>query len=183
MGALLVFLVSISGFAQAYIEHAKTPLCFRGSQILSVDNHEALGWKTTTKNQYKSQGYVAGILEGKVELVGDHYRFMLRIGNGPRDLIEVVYNESFGSIPKIREGAKIEVCGEFINSFKATARYQPSPAGAIIHWAHFNPGTRAGSANHEHGFIMIEGSTLVGFDRAKASAWDGEISGFKPGEK
>ncbi len=183
MGALLVFLVSFSSFAQAYIENAKTPLCFRGSDILSINNNEALGWKSTTQNQYKSQGYIAGVLDGQIKLVGDHYRFILRIGNGPRDLIEVVYNENFGSIPKVETGAQISVCGEFINSFKATGRYQASPAGAIIHWAHYNPGTRAGSANHEHGFIMIEGSTLVGFDDAKPAAWDGEISGFKPGQR
>jgi len=183
LSALLGFLIAVTGSAQAYIENAKTPLCFRGDTQLNIDNRQVLTWKSTSKNQYTTQAYISGVMEGSLTNSNSHYRFMVRLGDGPKDIIEVVYNNKFGSMPKLEEGMEITICGEYITSNAPTQRYQPSPAGAIIHWVHQNPGDRKGSANHPHGFIMVNGSTLIGFDTAKTGAWDGELSGYKPGER
>jgi len=77
----------------------------------------------------------------------------VKIGNGSRDTIEVVYNNAFGALPRIQAGMITEVCGDYITARAKAGPYPPSPEGAIIHWVHIN--SRGGE--HEDGFFRIDG--------------------------
>jgi hypothetical protein len=82
----------------------------------------------------------------------------IQIGNDRAQNLEVVYSRSFGDLPvdHLSAGAQVEACGDFINAKARAGSYAPSPMGAIIHWVHYNPGTRDGG-KHEHGYTMIDG--------------------------
>lgn len=173
MVVLTAFLANASAFA--YIENAKMPVCLYGPEEMKVDNEQVLGYKTETQNQFKARGFVSGTLDGPIKKDGDHFKFILRIGAGPRDTVEIIYNKSFGSLPPTNPGMKITVCGDYITARAPSGGYQASPAGALIHWVHYNPGNRSSSRLHEHGFIMF-GSNLAGFDEAPERAWTGHVT-------
>jgi hypothetical protein len=129
---------------------------------LSVINERVLNWKVTKPTQYKDRALVEGTF---VEVTLDrdsHYQFSIQIGPDPKkDLLEVIYNKAFGDFPEPYKGMKISACGDFINANKPAAGYPASPAGAIIHWVHVNPGDR--DTKHPHGYILMDG-VLVGHD-------------------
>lgn len=150
------------------------PVCLHGPDELVVDNEKVIAWKNGTENQFKSRGFVTGRLEGEIRSEGDHFKFIIRIGPRPKDTLEVVYNKDFGSLPPITSETEITVCGDYITSFARGGGYDASPAGALIHWVHYNPGTRNSSRLHEHGFIMFD-SNLAGFDDAPDVAWTGKV--------
>lgn len=162
--------------ALAYLSNEKTPVCMNGSEEVRVDNAQVLKWKTTTKNQYLDRGYVSGTVSIAPTMKNGHSHFFMKIGPGPKDDLEIVYNIEFGTMPSVKVGDPLIVCGDYITSNAPTERYEASPAGAIIHWVHYNPGTRQSSKKHPHGFIQF-GSTLVGFDQAPIGAWTGKIGG------
>lgn len=172
MLSILFSIVFASSGAHAFLAGAKTPVCLEGGDELSIDNSRVLRFKTEQKNQFLARAYVEGKVISQPERHGDHDRFSISLGKGPTDTLEVIYNSDFGSLPTVRVGDSVSVCGDFINSFARAGNYPPSPDGAIIHWVHYNPGDR--SRKHEHGFIQF-GADLVGFDQAPARAWDGTI--------
>lgn len=170
--ASVSFLITSS--ANAYLSNSKMPACLDGPDEMRIDNARVLKMKTTTKNAYLDRGFVEGTVVEAPTVKNGHDHFVISIGPGPRDTLEIVYNKEFGSMPTMNVGDNITVCGDYITSTARTGQYDPSPEGALIHWIHFNPATRAGSMNHEHGFVMV-GNNLVGFDDAPAGAWDGRI--------
>lgn len=160
--------------ASAFLLNAKMPVCMDGPTEMKVDNRRILEFKRSTRNQYLDRGFVEGRVVVAPEVKNDHDHFSISIGPGSRDTIEIIYNSNFGDMSAIRVGDRVVVCGDYITANARTGSYDPSPDGAIIHWVHFNPGTRTSSSNHEHGFIMA-GSDLIGFDDAPAGDWDGRI--------
>lgn len=132
--------------------------------ILPVMNEQALLWKSTKPNQYLQRALIEGTFVAVTLDRDSHFQFTVQIGKDPKkDLIEVIYNKSFGDIPEVKAGMKISACGDFINSFAPINGYPQSPAGAIIHWVHMNPKTRENSKDHPDGYIVM-GGTLVGHE-------------------
>ncbi len=167
------FFIASSAFA--YLPNAKLPACLEGPNEIQVDNARVLKMKTTTRNQYLARAYVQGSVTELPSVQNGHDHFVISIGPGASDTLEIIYNKEFGAMPTMRLGDTVSVCGDYITSTAQSGRYPPSPEGAIMHWIHFNPGTRAGSATHEHGFVMHNGSDLIGFDIAPAGDWSGKI--------
>lgn len=174
---LLSIALSVSFFASpahAFLPNAKMPACLDGPDEMRIDNQRVLDMKRTTKNQYLDRAFVEGRVARMFNDQTGHDHFSIAIGPGQQDTIEIVYNQEFGSSPNFQIGDPIVVCGDYITANAKAGGYKPSPDGAIIHWVHFNPGTRSGSERHEHGFIMF-GADLVGFDEAPIGDWDGRI--------
>ena len=173
---VLGFLVFSTQSSFAFLQDQKVPSCFDKNTEIQVDNDRVLKFKTGTKNQFTARGYISGTIITQPELKNDHSHFIIQIGPGSKDTIEVIYNISpeFGEMAPLNVGDSVSVCGDYITSYARAGGYDPSPAGALIHWVHYNPANRSGSMNHEHGFIM-SGSTLIGFDRAPADDWNGKI--------
>jgi hypothetical protein len=172
---LSVVLVSFPS-AHAFLDRVEMPVCLDGDQQLPIDNDRVLKYKTNTKNQFQARGFIEGTVIAAPEVMNKHDHFAISIGSGPKDTIEVIYNNNpeFGPMPKVEPGDQIVVCGDYITSYAKSGRYEASPEGAIIHWVHYNPGNRDNV--HEHGFIYFSGDqTLVGFDDAPRAAWDGAI--------
>jgi hypothetical protein len=169
---LSLFLVSS---ASAYLPNAKMPLCLDEQDVMDVDNARVLHMKYNTPNQFLARAFVEGMVVREPYRVGGHDRFVIQIGAKKSDTLEIIYNVSFGPLPRsVRIGDVVSVCGDYITSFKRGGGYEPSPEGALIHWVHYNPANRQGSLDHEHGFIMF-GNDLAGFDDAPEAAWDGTI--------
>jgi hypothetical protein len=170
--ASLGFLTASS--AHAFISNAKMPVCLDGPTEMQVDNSRILALKHSTKNQYLDRAFVQGTIISAPTVQNGHDHFAIKIGPGAQDNIEIIYNIEFGAMPSMTIGQTITVCGDYITSNAAAGGYQASPDGAIIHWIHFNPGSRSGSANHAHGFVM-NGSNLIGFDGAPTGDWNGQV--------
>jgi hypothetical protein len=132
---------------------AVEPLCLTNGQPLPVMNEQVLTWKKQTRNQYKNRALVDGTLANVYPDKSGHVHISVRIGEGPQDTVEVIYNESFGRMPDLKVGSEVKACGDYITSNARTKRYQPSPDGAIIHWVH-----RSNNDRHEDGFVMVDGS-------------------------
>lgn len=178
LSILLSIVFSSAGLlssAHAYLPNAKMPVCMDEAAEMKTDNARILRFKRESKNQYMARSFVEGIVLDVGGPRNGHDRFAISIGSGENDTLEIVYNRSFGKMPSIQVGDPVAVCGDYITSKAHSGRYPPSPEGAIIHWAHYNPANRSGSLNHKHGFIMF-GSNLVGFDQASPGAWDGTVS-------
>lgn len=165
------FFYSISSFA--FLENSVVPDCMAGKQEIRINNEQVLNLKKTARNGVEYRAFVAGRLVQSPWIKNKHVRFIMSIGPDKKDLLEVIYNLKFGAMPQISPTAEIKVCGDFINSNQRHNGYDASPAGAVIHWVHFNPGTR--EMQHEHGFIMVD-DKLVGFDEAESPAWQGEVT-------
>ncbi|MBC7387027.1 MAG: hypothetical protein H7301_12810 [Cryobacterium sp.] len=166
-----------SSSSYAFTTNAKMPVCMRGTQEIQIDNARVIDMKQKTANQYHDRGFVEGRVAIPPTVQGDHVHFSLAIGPAKKDTVEIIYNfdTDFGELAQgIRMGDTVVVCGDYITSNAPAGGYRASPDGALIHWTHWNPATRAGSMNHEHGFIMT-GSTLSGFDRAPEGSWDGTV--------
>ena len=137
------------------LAHADTlPECLDVKGAIPVDNAQVLKWKTSTPNQFLARAHVSGTVEKIYPDKNGHNHFQIQIGPDARDTIEVVYNVSFGKLPKFGPGANIEACGDYITSDAATAEYPPSPDGAIMHWVHRNPKGHG----HASGFVAIDGT-------------------------
>jgi hypothetical protein len=130
-----------------------SPNCLgNNSQILPIDDVQVLTYKTTTPNQFLARAHIQGVLQHAYADKSGHDHFEIKIGSGPTDNIEVVYNQEFGSLPQLRPGMIVEACGDYITSNAATSKYPPSPDGAIVHWVH-----RANGGNHQSGYLVING--------------------------
>ncbi len=141
---------------------------------MQIDNARILELKRTTKNLYLDRAYVQGVITVAPTVQNGHDHFAIKIGPGATDTIEIIYNKEFGGMTPMKIGQTISVCGDYITSNASGGGYPPSPDGAIIHWIHFNPGTRSGSATHAHGFVM-NGASLIGFDEAPSGDWNGKV--------
>jgi hypothetical protein len=129
-----------------------------GRRMQNYNNSQVLNWKTSTPNAWQGRGFVSGSVVEVVRGNPSHFRFIIQIGPKTQDLLEVIYNVAFGQLPELRSGTPVSICGDFINAFERSGRYQASPAGAIIHWVHGSNGNR-----HEDGFIAVNG-TIYGQD-------------------
>ena len=132
----------------------EAPTCMSRSRALEIDNAQALNWKFNTANQFKARARIAGYISSVYTDRASHEHIQGRIGDGPNDTIELIYNKEFGALPEnIRVGATFEACGDYITAFAPSGRYQASPDGAIIHWLHYSPRPQA----HDHGYLTIDG--------------------------
>jgi hypothetical protein len=139
---------------------------------LDVDNNQVIQWKAKTPNQFKARANVQGEV---IRLFADrnsHDHFEIKIGPNPKDVLEVIYNKSFGELRDVNVGMKVQACGDYITSIAPSGPYPASPSGAIIHWVHFNP--REGG--HPHGYLIIEGE-LFGDDIEMANRRDSRRGG------
>ncbi len=133
------------------------PTCYDGTDVLNVNVPQILEWKQNTPNQFKARGHIVGKVMAMGRMVGSHTHIGIRIGNGSRDTIELIYNDEFGSLPNnIKAGAKVEACGDYITSYAPSGHYPASPEGAILHWVHINPK----NSGHEDGYFAIDGEVF-----------------------
>jgi len=134
------------------------PPCLEKNGVeVRAGNEQVLRWKSSTPNQFLSRAHVSGTIQNLYPDRNGHSHFQIKIGPGPGDTIELVYNLSFGTIPRLIPGAHAEACGDYITSNAPTQNYEPSPDGAIVHWIHRsrNP------ARHPSGYLELDG-TLYG---------------------
>ena len=127
--------------------------------VLPVNNDEVLTWKAKTPNQWLSRGHVTGILTKVYPDRNGHKHFQIQIGHLESETLEVVYNDSFGHMPELKEGMSVEACGDYITSNAPTTKYpEHSPDDAIIHWVH-----KSTSKNHYNGYVILD-TKLYGFN-------------------
>lgn len=166
---LSVFASSLVGVLSllSSLSFAQTPNCLGAQgQTLPVNDSQVITYKSTTPNQFLARAHIQGILQHAYADKTGHSHFEVKIGAGPKDNIEVVYNQSFGALPQLAPGMVIEACGDYITSNAATSQYPASPDGAIIHWVHRSTG------NHASGYV-VAGGILCG-----QGAGDGHSSTF-----
>ncbi|MGZ3697557.1 MAG: hypothetical protein ACXWPM_09985 [Bdellovibrionota bacterium] len=157
---------------------------FNSSANLPVNNSQVLHWKRTTPNQYHDRAHVQGPVVQDYDDRNGHTHFEIKIGNGPDDTIEVIYNTEFGAMPHPAQGTMVEACGDYITSNAQSGPNPASPDGAIVHWVHQSPTPQ----NHPSGFVMLNGS-LYGQDAEHAGPSDythpprgpRHHGGFQPG--
>ncbi len=143
----LVALVFLS-FAQAQT----LPNCLdRSGNSLPVNDAQVLQMKISTPNQFLARAHIKGFIQHAYADHNGHTHFEARIGAKPTDTIEIVYNESFGSLPPLVPNMIVEACGDYITSNAATSQYPASPDGAILHWVHRTTG------GHPGGYVAISG--------------------------
>lgn len=118
-----------------------------------VNNSEVLEWKRTTANQYHDRAYVSGRLVRIYQSPDDHVHFQVRMGQGTKDTLEVVYNDDFGDLPSLQAGMNVQACGDYITASKPSGPYPASPDGALVHWVHKSTQPE----NHPSGFLRIDG--------------------------
>lgn len=133
---------------------AANPPCISNGKAIDVINQQVLNWKHTTQNQFLARAHVAGKIDAIFSDHSGHNHFSIVIGPQSTDTLEVIYNESFGTLPHLAVGMTVEACGDYITSNAATSSYPPSPDGAIIHWIHRNPSGHG----HESGYVAIDGA-------------------------
>ncbi len=144
-GILLLLLSFNFSLAQTQI-----PNCLNSqSQAMPIDDGQVLKYKVSTPNQYLTRAHIKGIVSHLFADHSGHNHFEVKIGSGPNDTIEVVYNQSFGALPALSLGMTVEACGDYITANRPTSNYPPSPDGAILHWVHKTTG------GHLGGFVAI----------------------------
>lgn len=142
--------VSVSELSSAQ----SLPACLNDSgQPLALSDSDVLQMKTSTPNSFRARALISGAVTKIYPDHSCHHHFQLKIGAGPNDTIEVIYNEEFGSFPAFGVGANVVACGDYITSNRQT-QYPASPDGAIIHWVHKSPNL----ARHQTGYLMINGA-------------------------
>lgn len=150
--ALMKTVTFLSLFFSAAIAHSATVQCLNQGHELPFDNSEVEHWRTSSPDQFKARAHIQGRLSKVLPEATDHQHFEIQIGPSDTDLIEVIYNKQFGSLPKLNIGSLVEACGDYITA-RSPSQFGPaSPAGAIIHWVHASV-----SATHPNGFLIING--------------------------
>jgi len=147
--------VAVLGMLFSLPAHAYTtpPACLddNGSVIAVIDD-QVVQWKTSEPNGQLLRAHISGPIVKLYPNQSGHAHFSVKIGTGPKDTLEVIYNLSFGAIAHVAVGMQVEACGDFINSYAPENGYQASPDGAIIHWIH-----KSDSQSHKGGFLEING--------------------------
>ncbi len=136
----------------AWGRSSENATCRARGEAISFNNSQVLQWKSSTPNAWQGRGHVQGLVVETLRERDTHLHFLLKIGPNPRDVVEVVYNNSFGDLPELNPGSQVVVCGDYITAHSQNGKYPPSPAGAIIHWVHGSPNGR-----HEDGFVAVGG--------------------------
>ena len=130
------------------------PNCLDASgNTIGINNTQVEQWKTTTQNQFLSRAHVEGVVMDIYPDHSGHNHFSIALDNNPNEGLEVVYNSSFGALPAIKIGMKVEACGDYITSNAPTDQYPASPVGAIIHYIHKNSNPKG----HKSGYLAIDG--------------------------
>jgi hypothetical protein len=115
-------------------------------------NDTVLNWKESTRDQYEARALVKGPITSIMVDRDSHTHFGINLNSDGTGDLEVIYNKSFGQLPRLEVGMTVTACGDYITVSKNARR--PSPLGAIIHWVHYNPGDRDGG-KHKHGYLII----------------------------
>ncbi len=154
---LLLGVFGVVGFVTVLASSvmASDMACMDRNQVMPLNNQQVLMWKANPQvpNAFKSRANVTGIVLGIFPDRNGHDHFIIQIGPNVRtDVLEVVYNNDFGSLPPVQKGMQVHACGDFIKSVAQTGPYPPSPAGAIVHWVHQNPN----GTSHEHGYLTLD---------------------------
>ena len=164
------------------------PACLDHGKVLNVMDDQVATWKSTTRNQFLARAHVTGTIHRIFPDHSGHNHFEIQMNNSAGDTLELVYNKSFGNLPSLRAGMKVEACGDYITSNHATSQYPASPDGAIMHWIHNNLGgggaftaasfdglsTNKGkgpkkppvppvTSGHDAGYVAIEGVVYGGY--------------------
>ncbi|MFN3455326.1 MAG: hypothetical protein ACK41T_10240 [Pseudobdellovibrio sp.] len=145
-----IFLM-ISLLFAGLLSHATLPPCLdKSGSHIPINNEEIINWKKTTQPQFKDRGHAKGTLLKVYNDKTDHDHFQIQIGPESNDVVEIIYNAEFGTLPELKSNMQIEVCGDYITTKKSG--YGASPDGAIIHWVHMS-----NSGNHPSGYVTIDG--------------------------
>ena len=124
-------------------------------QPLPVNNAQIVVWKHSTPNQFLARGHAAGTITKLYPDHNGHTHFEITLSQTANETLEVIYNQSFGSLPALAPGMAVDTCGDYITSTAAANGYQASPDGAIIHWIH-----QSDSANHPSGYVEINNNVF-----------------------
>ena len=132
---------------------ADISVCKNGSKVLPINEIDVLDWKLNSDNQFEERAHI----DGKIYVIypdkNSHDHFGVQFGTDSQETIEVIYNKSFGSLPKLEIGDEVSACGDYITSNAPAGPYPASPDLAILHWVH-----RSNSpTKHEHGFVKVNG--------------------------
>jgi hypothetical protein len=122
----------------------------KSHQSMPYNNNQVINWEKTTADQFLNRGMVNGQITALYPNQTGHTHFAISLGNG--EGIEVIYNDEFGALPPLSVGMTVSACGDYITV--GPHAHLPSPQPAIIHWVHYNPGTRDGG-RHPGGFLVI----------------------------
>jgi hypothetical protein len=117
---------------------------------MAYNNSQVVQWEKTTADQFHDRGMVTGQIIKIYPNQTGHTHFAIDLGNN--NGIEVIYNDEFGALPQLSLGMTVSACGDYITV--GPHAQLPSPMPAIIHWVHYNPGTRDGG-RHPSGFLVI----------------------------
>ncbi len=148
LGLVMVALVGLSSvFASA---SPMAPCLDAQGKSLPVNNAQIVTWKHSTPNQFMARAHAAGVIAKIYDDRNGHDHFQIILSQTANETLEVVYNQSFGSLPALAPGMKVDTCGDYITASAAANGYQPSPDGAIIHWVH-----QSDSRNHASGYVEI----------------------------
>ncbi len=151
--AVLVFAFSSQGFSQVVDSTLAVPACLAGGQELKVNNDSVIQWKNSTRNQYRNRAHIQGTLLRDLPDHSGHHHYEVQIGTSSSDVIEVIYNEQFGTVPEAAVGSNFEACGDYITSNAPAGHFPASPDGAIVHWVHKSPNPRS----HDSGYLVVNG--------------------------
>ena len=147
--ASLLLVLSIGTFS-ASLARAATPECLANGHALAVNDSDVEQWEDSAANQFHSRAHVQGTI---IQIFPDqtgHRHFSVQIGATAEDAVEVIYNQSFGALPSLVVGAKVEACGDYIND-------RSSPDKAILHWVH-----KSDTPAHPSGYVAIDGRVYGG---------------------
>ena len=126
------------------------PTCLdQGAKELAINNDQVANWKATTANQFLSRGHVSGTISQIFPDHSGHNHFEIQMDVKGNDTLEIIYNQSFGALPSLKKGMKVEACGDYITSNAQSGAFPPSPDGAILHWIHGTSGGHGGGAFHK----------------------------------
>jgi hypothetical protein len=154
---LVLFLLSVTS-ASASVWGQAVPQCLDDFRTpMGLNNQTVLKWRTSTQNQFKSRGFIQGVITNIFPDQTGHAHFAVNLDQASGGDIEIIYNQEFGHLPNLAPGMTVVACGDYITAGPQSRL--PSPMGAIIHWVHYNPGDRDGG-RHPHGFLMINGQTF-----------------------
>ena len=142
---------------------AADPTCIGVGAAIPIDNARALELKNSN-----SGAAIRANVAGKIDRIFNvqcnskgtcHDHFEIKLGPKDKDVLEVVYSNDFGDLPKLQVGDDVQACGDFINTSAPPKAGPASPSGAIIHWVH-----KSTCMDHETGFVSVNG-TLFGQDK------------------
>jgi len=149
-----------------------SPLCASDSgQNIPIINQQVLEWKEGGAPLGEPfRAHVIGTIGRIFADQSGHMHYAIHLTNAapvpgcqpnaetdclhPADLLEVVYNLPFGPTPNPTIGMNVEACGDYITANAPYNGYQPSPAGAIIHWIHMSPEPQ----QHPSGYLIMNGA-------------------------